>query len=80
MPKKVKHKVEDIEKWKTEHANIDAERKKHGVASSSWEEKNGKVIVTHTVTDKDKQKAFRQSQKGKDQRKKAKADEGEELE
>lgn len=42
--------------------------------------RGGKIIVTHTVTDKDKQKAFRESQKGKDHRGKAKADGGEELE
>jgi hypothetical protein len=83
MPKKVKHKVEDIEKWKAEHLNIDAERKKHGVTSSSWKvDPNDPktIIVTHDVKDHNKQKEFRKSQKGRDQRNKAKANDGEDLE
>jgi hypothetical protein len=81
MTKKMKHSVTDINKWTSVQADIDAERKQHGVPSSSWvKDKDGKVIVTHTVTDKVKQKAFRESQKGKDHRKKATADDGEELE
>ena len=83
MPKKIKHKVEDIEKWKAEHENKDALRKQHGVESSSWIEdpKGSKiVVVTHKVTDGKKQKDFRKSEKGNEERKKAKVDGGEELE
>jgi hypothetical protein len=81
MTKKMKHSVTDINKWTSAHTDINDERKQHGVTSSkSVPDKDGKVIVAHTVTDKVKQKAFRESQKGKDHRKKATADGGEELE
>ena len=48
-----------------------SERKKHGVPSStySFEEKDGAfiVFVSHEVTDKDRQKAFRESPDGEAQ-------------
>jgi hypothetical protein len=69
MTLKVEHEVTDINKWKSEFEKIDAERKRHGVPTSEhkWVETNGQLIVTvaHTVTDKDKQKAFRDSPEGK---------------
>jgi hypothetical protein len=76
MPNEVTHTVTDIKKWENRFANMAAERKRHGVSSSRYLRKDGKVIVTHTVTDKDAQKAFRESQKGKDNRSDSSADEG----
>jgi hypothetical protein len=76
MPNKVTHKVESIAKWDKQFKSMDAKRKQHGVPDSSYIEKDGKVIVTHTVTDEMKQNKFRQSQEGKDNRKNSTADEG----
>lgn len=80
MTKKMKHTVTDINKWKSEHANVDAERKKHGVAGSTYEISGNTVIVRHDVTDSAAQKRFRESPQGSGQRRKASANMGEELE
>jgi len=80
---KIRHSVKDIDEFRIKFANIDCERQRHGVPSSVWEidpNDPNTITIIHTVTDKNKQEAFRQSQRGKYHRRMATVVECEKLE